>query len=159
MRVEGCEMALMCQGVVSQLWNHLRNGGAAAKIGVFRRGGFRRAFRSCEMKGRLRNGTRVPKGCLSTAKNFVEEVHGAAKSFRNQGAISQRRPDFAAATWGLQNYFAAKGHFRRGPFWAAKFRRPWIFPCFWAPLDSQRSSFNFFAIPSELDHSKRLSYI
>ena len=40
----------------------LRNGGAAAKMGVFRRGGFRRAFRSSEMRGGLRNGTRVPKG-------------------------------------------------------------------------------------------------
>ncbi|WKA04802.1 hypothetical protein VitviT2T_022807 [Vitis vinifera] len=32
MRVEGCEMALVCQGVVSQLRNHLRNGGLAAKF-------------------------------------------------------------------------------------------------------------------------------
>ena len=51
MRVEGYEMALVCQGVVSQLRNHLRNGGVAVKMGVFRCGGFCRAFRSCEMKG------------------------------------------------------------------------------------------------------------
>ena len=87
MRVEGCEMALVCQGVVLQLRNHLRNGGAAAKIGVFRCGGFRRAFRSCEMKGRLRNGTRVPKGCFTTAKIFAEGVQGAVKSFRSQKAF------------------------------------------------------------------------
>ena len=45
-------MALVCQGVVSQLRNHLQNGGAAMKIGVFRRRGFRRAFRSCEIMGK-----------------------------------------------------------------------------------------------------------
>ena len=50
MRVEGYEMALVCQGVVSQLQNHLRNGGVAAKMGVFRCGEFCRAFCSCEMR-------------------------------------------------------------------------------------------------------------
>ena len=39
-------MALVCQGVVSQLRNHLRNGVMAAKIGVLKLCGFRRAFRS-----------------------------------------------------------------------------------------------------------------
>ena len=50
MMVEGYEMALVCQGVASQLRNHLRNGGAAAKIGVFRCREFRRAFCNYEMR-------------------------------------------------------------------------------------------------------------
>ena len=48
----------------------------------------------------LRNGTRVPKG------GFAEEGVG------------------------LRNYFSADGHFRRGLFWAAKFRRPLKFHSF-----------------------------
>ena len=65
--------------------------------------------------GGLRNGTRVPRGGFAAAKIFVERGHGAAKSFRSQGAFSQPRPDFAAGFLGLRKYFAAKGHFRRGP--------------------------------------------
>ena len=103
----GCEMALMCQGVVSQLLKFSQRGGMG-----------------------LRN-------------------HFAAKGrFRSQGLISQR------ASWGCE-----KGHFRKGFLWAAKSRRPWIFPCFWTFFYSKRPSFNFFAIPPKLDHSKRLSYI
>ena len=34
------------------------------------------------------------------------------------------KPHLAAGFLGLRNYFAAKGRFRKGPFWAAKFRRP-----------------------------------
>ena len=100
MRLEGCEIALVCQGVVSQLWNHLRNGGMAAKIGVFKLWG----FRSCEIQGGLRNGTHVSRGC------FAEGVHGAAKSFRSGGLISQLRGDFAGAHFGLRN-FADHGFF------------------------------------------------
>ena len=72
-------MPLVCQGVVSQLQNQLRNGVVAAKLEFLRLWGFRRAFRSCEMKGRLRNGTRVPRGCFATAKFFIEGGYGAAK--------------------------------------------------------------------------------
>ena len=48
----------------------------------------------------LRNGTRVPRGGFAAAKIFAE------------GCV------------GLRNHFAANGHFRRGLFWAAKFRKP-----------------------------------
>ena len=54
----------------------------------------------------LRNGTRVPRGGFAAAKIFAE------------GAI------------GLRNHFAAKWHFRRGLFLAAKFRRPLNFYAF-----------------------------
>ena len=120
MRVEGCEMALVCQGVVLQLRNHLRNGGAAAKIGVFRCGGFRKAFGNCEMRLEATKWHSCVKGVFCNYENFRK---GGAWGY-------ERRPDFATATWWLQNYFAAKERFRRGPFWVAKFRSQWIFPCF-----------------------------
>ena len=51
--------------------------------------------------------------------------HSCAKGvFRSGGPISQPTPDFVAGTLWLQNDFAVDGHFRRGLFWAAKFRRP-----------------------------------
>ena len=111
----------------------------------------------CEIASWLRNDFAAP--CTPSTKIFAEKGHGAAKSFRSQGAFSQPSPDFAASFLGLQNYFAAKGHFRRGLFWAAKSRRPWFFSCSLASFDSQRPSFNFFAIPLKLNHSKILSYI
>ena len=117
-------MALMCQRVVSQLRNPLRNGSLAMKIGVLKFWGFRSPFRSCEMKGGLRNGTRVPMGGFVATKIFAERGHGAEKSFCSQGAFSQPRPDFVVCFLGLQNYFAAKGHFRKGFLLAAKSRRP-----------------------------------
>ena len=86
----GCEMALVCQGVVLQLRNFSQRRGM----------GLRNHFAT---KGR----------------------------FRSQWAFSQPRPDFATCFLGLQNYFIAKSHFRKGFLWAAKSRRPWIFPCFW----------------------------
>ena len=89
-------MALMCQRVVSQLRNPLRNGSLAVKIGVLKLWGFRSPFHSCEMKGGLRNGTRVPRGGFAVAKIFAEREHGTAKSFRNQGAFSQPMGVFAA---------------------------------------------------------------
>ena len=110
-------------------------------------------------EGGLRNGTRVPRGDFAAAKIFVERGHGATKSFRSQWAFSQPRPNFTACFLWLRNYFATKGHFRKGFLWAAKSRRPWIFPCFWTFFYSKQPSFNFFAIPPKLDHSKRLSYI
>ena len=72
----------------------------------------------------LRNGTRVPRGCFAAAKIFVWGNYGAAKWFRSKGPISQRTPDFATSTLWLRNYFAEDDHFRKGLFWAAKFRRP-----------------------------------
>ena len=71
-------MALVCQGVVSQL----RNGGSATKFGILRRGG----FRNCEMRwGGLRNGTRVPNGCFATAKIFAEGGMGLQNDFAAYG--------------------------------------------------------------------------
>ena len=75
MRSGGCEMALVCQRVVSQLWNTLWNGALAAKIGVLKLWGFRNPFRSCEWGGGLRNGTRVPRGCFATAKITKQYIY------------------------------------------------------------------------------------
>ena len=86
----------------------------------------------------LRNGTRVPRGGFAAAKIFAEEGVGLRNLFRSGGPFSQPNLDFAADTKGLRNYFAADGHFRRGLFWAAKFRRPLKFLGFellFAPWD------------------------
>ena len=86
----GCEMALMCQRVVTQLRNPLRNGFLAAKIGVLKLWGFRSPFRI--IKGAKWHS--CAKGWFRSYENF-RRLHGAAKSFRSQGAFSQPRPDFA----------------------------------------------------------------
>ena len=58
-------MALVCQRVISQLRNSLRNGALAAKSGSF----YALGFRSCKMRVTvLRNGTRVPKVGFAAAK-------------------------------------------------------------------------------------------
>ena len=107
----------------------------------------------------LRNGTRVPRGCFTAVKIFVEGGYGAIKSFHSGGSLSQPYLDFTAATLWLRNHFTADGQFRRGLSWAAKSLRPLNFSCSWALFGSLRPSFTFFAIPPKLDYSKNLSYI
>ena len=89
MRVEGCKMALVCQGVVLQLRNHLRNGGSTAKCGVFRRGGFLKHFAATKWGrggGRgLRNGTRVPKGPFAEEGMRLRNHFATVGRFRNRG--------------------------------------------------------------------------
>ena len=85
-----CEMALVCQMVVSQLRNPLRNGSLAAKIGVLKLWGFRNPFRSCERIGGATKWHSCAKGWFHTCENFHKGGHGAAKSFPSQWAISQR---------------------------------------------------------------------
>ena len=67
----------------------------------------------------LRNGTRVPRGGFAAAKIFAKEGVGLRNLFRSGGPFSQPNLDFAA-----------DGFFRRGLFWAAKFRRPLKFHSF-----------------------------
>ena len=87
-------------------------------------GYFAEVFITAKWEHGLRNGTHVPRGCFATVKIFTGGSYEAAKWFRSGGPFSQPNLDFAADTKGLRNYFAADGHFRRGPFWATKFRRP-----------------------------------
>ena len=127
--------------------------GGATKWHLCAKGVFRRSFRSYEMGLRLqnwdfeglgyfaevfitakwehglRNGTHVPRGGFAAAKFFAGGGYGAVKLFHNGRPISQPTLDFAAGTLWLWNYFAVDGHFRRGLFWAAKFRRPLNFSC------------------------------
>ena len=86
----------------------------------------------------LRNGTRVPRGGFAAAKIFAEEGVGLRNLFRSGGPFSQPNLDFAETPKGCETIFAADGHFRRGLFWAAKFRRPLKFLGFellFAPWD------------------------
>ena len=93
--------------------------------GVFAAGGqFRSGGAFSQPISQLRNDTRVPRGGFAAVKIFAEDDYGAAKSFRSEGPFSQPSLDFATGFLGLRNHFAANGHFRRGLFWVAKFRRP-----------------------------------
>ena len=111
-------------------------------------------FRSCEtpfkMAVRLQNGgvqgveaSQLRNGCTSlrNGTRVLRDLFAAAKIF-TEGA------------WRLRNHFAARIDFRSGSLLAAKFHRPCFFLAFWAPLDSQLPSFNFFDIPLDFDHPK-----
>ena len=95
MSVRGCQMALVCQKVVSQLLNTLRNGVLAAKWRISRRGGFATISQLPKGCTGLRNGTRVPWGLFAAAKIFTEGDIWAAKWFPSKVAILQRSGDFA----------------------------------------------------------------
>nr|CAN77218.1 hypothetical protein VITISV_036422 [Vitis vinifera] len=90
MSVRGCERALVCQRVVSQLRNTLQNGVSTAKRRISRRGGSAAISQLRNGCTWLRNGTRVPWGLFTAAKIFAEE----------DGR--------------LQNHFTAGSHFRSG---------------------------------------------
>ena len=59
-------MALMCQGVVSQL----RNGAMAAKLGFLKLWGFRRAFHNCKMRLGAAKWHSCAKGWFRSCENF-----------------------------------------------------------------------------------------
>nr|CAN62900.1 hypothetical protein VITISV_036725 [Vitis vinifera] len=81
MSVQGCEMALVCQRVVSQLRNTLQNGSSAAKWRSSRRGGFAAAKRVYE----LAKWHSCAKGPLRSCENFHKGRLEAAKPFRSEG--------------------------------------------------------------------------
>ena len=79
-------------------------------------GHFHSPFRSCEMRGRLRNGTRVPKGGFAAAKPPVKWVFGCKNwSFKALG-ISQPISQLRKEMGGLRNGTRVP----RGGFTAAK---------------------------------------
>ena len=114
MSVRGFEMALLCQRVVSQLRNSLRNGALAAKIVSFYTLAFRSRFAAakwgslcCVMALVCQEGAsqlrkfsqRGAWGCemisqqssdFATKWRFCSELVGAAKWFRSKVPISQR---------------------------------------------------------------------
>ena len=123
MSVRGFQMALVCQRVVSQLRNSLRNGALAAKSGSFYALDFAAISQLRNGVTVLRNGIRVPRGGFAAMKIFAEGGMGLRNHFAAQWSF---RSDFL----GLRNNFAAKWRFRRGLFLAAKFRRPLNFHAF-----------------------------
>ena len=101
-------MTLVCQGVVFQLRNPLRNKGVAAKMGTFRRGG----FHSCEMRGEgevYEIALVCQEGVSQLRKFSQKEGMGLQNYFSAMGR-------FRSSFLRLRNYLATKGHFRRGPF-------------------------------------------
>ena len=125
----------------------------------------------------LRNGTRVPKGGFAAAKypfkwlidceNDGSQGVESSQPFRSceTGVLSC---EMALVCHGVslqlrkfsQRRMAAAKPFRSWkPFsqrltFAAKFRSPCSLLAFWAPLDSQLSSFTSFDIPLDFDHPK-----
>ena len=116
-----------------QLWNPLRNGAFPAKIGSFMLWWFAAV-------SQLRNGGSCAAKWHSCAKSWF----AATKIFAERGL------------W-LQNGFAAKCWFRRG----CEISQTPVFALFvlcfcsvFAPFDSERLPFNFFAFPIDFDHPK-----
>nr|CAN65754.1 hypothetical protein VITISV_008396 [Vitis vinifera] len=100
-------MALVCQGVVSQLRNTLRKGVSAAKLRISRRGGFATISQLRNGCTRLRNGTCVPKGHFVAAKIFAEGARRlqnhftVGDDFRCGRRFSLREQIFAATLFRL----------------------------------------------------------
>ena len=96
MRSLCCEMALVCQRVVSQLRNTMRNGALAAKLGVFTLWDFAAILQLRNEVTVLRSGTRVPRASFAAVKIFAEKGmrlrndFAAKWRFRSEGLISQR---------------------------------------------------------------------
>ena len=110
MSVRGFQMALVCQRVVSQLRNTLRNGAFAAKIGDFMLWGFRSHFAAAKWGY-----------CAAKWHSCAKGVFRSCENFRRGGVwgceiILQQSDDFATNLLGLRNGFTAKGRFRRGFF-------------------------------------------
>ncbi|KAL6325941.1 hypothetical protein AAG906_038432 [Vitis piasezkii] len=95
--VRRCKVALLCQRVVSQLQNTLRNGVSAAKRWISRRGKFAAISQLRNGCTWLRNGTRVPRGLFATAKIFAEGAR-RLKWFRSGNRFSQRGGDFRSGS-------------------------------------------------------------
>ena len=82
-------MALVCQGVVLQLRNQLRNGALVAKMGFLRLWGFRRALCSCEIRVWDVKWHSCAKGVFRSCENFRRGWLWGCE------IISQRRAIFA----------------------------------------------------------------
>ena len=89
MSVRGCEMALVCQRVVSQLRNTLRNRALAAKIGDFTLWGFRSHFAAAKWSYCAAKWHTSAKRWFRSCENFRRGGNWAAKSFRSKVAFSQ----------------------------------------------------------------------
>ena len=101
MSVRGFKLALVCQRVVSQLRNTMRNRALAAKSGSFYALDFAAISQLRNGVTVLRNGTRVPRGGFTAAKIFAEGDMGLRNHFAAKWCF---RSDFL----GLRNNFAAK---------------------------------------------------
>ena len=87
-------------------------------------------FRSCKIRGwGCEMALMCQRGVLQPISQLRNGGMGCKMALMCQGVVSQGvamglRNHFAAGTLLLQNHFAADGHFRKGLFWAAKFRIP-----------------------------------
>ena len=135
MRGWGYEMALVCQGVVSQLRNQLRNGAWAAK------------WHSCA-NGWFRNYENFRRGWLWGCE-----------------IILQLRAIFAAIPWFHSGHLVATKSFRnkwpftQGPILACEISQTSEFFLLLSSFLLRETSFISFAISLKLDQSKSLSYI
>ena len=186
MSVRGFQMALMCQKVVSQPQNTLRNGALAAKLEVFTLCDFAAISQLRNEFTGLPNGTRVPKSGFAVAKLPAEWGFGCENWEFLRFGISQpfcscemrvtvlrngtRVPKvgFAAAKYPAKWSFGFEiGNFHalelRSRFVeAAKSRRPLFFPYFcpvFALFLLQTIFLQFLCNSSWIWSSKNLYYI
>ena len=90
MSVQGFEMELVCQRVVSQLRNTLPNGVSAAKWRIFKVWRFRSHFAAAKQVYGLTKWHSCAKGPLRSCENFRRGRLEAAKPFRSENRFSQR---------------------------------------------------------------------
>ena len=114
MKGGGCEMALVCQGVVSQLQNQLRNGAMDGKLEFLRLWGFRRAFRSCEMKGAVKWHS-CAKGVFRSCEIFHRGWLWGCKMISQWRALFATKPWFRSGLLGVVKLFCNQWPFSQGP--------------------------------------------
>ena len=156
MSVRGFQMALVCQKVVSQLRNTLRDGALAAKLGIF-------TLCSFAAVSQLRNGGSCAAKWHSCAKlGFAEESielrNDFAKDdhFRKDTLIPQR------LLLGCETISQRSANFVEDSLRLRILTDPCfclVFALFLHFSRSERLPFNFFAFSPTWDHSKRLNYI
>ena len=90
MSVRDCEMALMCQRVVSQLWKTLRNCVSAAKWRIFKVWKACNHFAVAKLVYLAAKWHSYAKGPLHSCENFRRGGWTATKPFRSGRRFSQR---------------------------------------------------------------------
>ena len=96
---------------------------SAAKMRIFRHGGFRNRFAATKWGGGLRNGTRVLKGCFVATKIFAEGGMGLRNHFATHGR-------FRNSYLGAAKLFRSQGPFSQEPFLGYEISQTMLFPCF-----------------------------
>ena len=127
MGIRRCEVALMCQRVVSQLRNTLRNGASATKRWISRRGKNHSHFAAAKRWYLAAKWHSCAKEPLRSCENFRRGRKAAVKWFRSGDWFSQRGEGFsqrllrAAKKFSQREAIFAVAYFRLRNFAAQAF--------------------------------------